>query len=111
MGSQFVTKLANLYKGYGSVSALESIALWCGPPSSQRPHRQLKSQEHIKYLEHRLLRWCEGDITALLNEGLMIQQHLEHSCHLTSADNSRVVVRLVFHGKIKVAMWFLMEQS
>ena len=40
----------------------------------------------------------------------MIQQHLEHSCHFTSADNSCAFARLGFHGKIKAAMWFLMEQ-
>ena len=41
----------------------------------------------------------------------MIQQHLEHSRHFTSADSSHVFARLVFHGKIKAAMWFLMKQS
>ena len=46
-----------------------------------------------------------------LNEGFMIQQHLEHSRHFTFADNSHVFARLVIHGKIKATMWFLMEQS
>ena len=44
------------------------------------------------------------------DEGLTIQQHLWHS-PATSSDSSRVFAHLVFHGKDKAAMRFLMEQS
>ena len=77
VGSQFVTELAKLYDGYGSASPLESIALKAAmvlpPLLFQKPHRQSRSREHIKCLERRLLLWHEGDINALLHEGLMIQ--------------------------------------
>ena len=114
MGTQFVTELAKLYDGYGSASAMESVALKAAmvlpPLLLQKPHRQSKSREHIKCLERRLLHWREGDIDALLDEGLAIQQHLWRS-PATSADSSRVFARLEFHGKVKAAMRFLMEQS
>ena len=55
VGSQFVTELAKLYDGYGSASALESIALKASmvlpPLLLQKPHRQSRSREHIKCLE------------------------------------------------------------
>ena len=72
---------------------------------------QSKSREHIKCLDHRLQLWREGDITTLLEEGLTIQQHLKHSCHIASADSSWVFAHLIFHGKIKATMRFLTEQS
>ena len=103
MGSQFVTELANLYDGYGSASGLESITLKATmvlpPLLLQKPLSQSKSREHIKCLERRLLLWCEGDINALLNEGLMIQQHLEHSAISPSLTTL-----------VSLLVWFLMAK-
>ena len=50
MGTQFITELAKLYDGYGSASAMESVALKAAmvlpPLLLQKPHRQSKSREH-----------------------------------------------------------------
>ena len=116
MGTDFVSELLDsLRPGYGSASALESRALKAAmvlpAPLLQRPHGRSKSRDHVKCLERRLPLWRDGDIDALLDEGRAIQQHLKHSRPPSSADNSRVFARLVFHGKIKAAMRFLQEQS
>ena len=54
-GSQFVTKLAKLYVGFSSASAMECIALKAAMvlPASlfQKPHMQSKSRDNIKCLE------------------------------------------------------------
>ena len=111
VGSQFVTELANLYDGYGSASALESIALKATmvlpPLLLQKPLSQSKSREYIKCLEHRLLLWCEGDINALLNEGLMIQQHLEHSAISPSLTTLVSLLIWFFMAKLRPLCGFL----
>ena len=107
VGSHFVTELTKLYESYCSTSAMESLALKAAMvlPALllQKPHRQLKSHEHIKCLEHHLHHWREGDITTLLEEGLIIQQHLKHSRHIASTDSSRVATYLL--------PWYFMAKS
>ena len=94
-GSHFVTELAKLYEGFGSASAMECIALKAAMvlPALllQKPHIQSKSREHIKCLERRLHLWREGDIDALLAEGHTIQQHLQHSYRIPSAQSCHAV--------------------
>ena len=77
----------------------------------QKPHKQSKSHEHIKYLEHCLNLWQGGDIDALLEKGNAIQQHLRRSHPSSLADNSRIFARLVFQGKVRATMRFLMDKS
>ena len=53
-----------------------------------------------------LLLWQESNIDALLDEGLIIQQHLHRcSCPATPADSSRTFpMHLVFCGKAIVTL-------
>ena len=116
-GSHFITELAKLCESFGSASAVECIhialkaAMVLLALLLQKPHMGSKSHENIKCLERCLHLWHEGDIDVLLVKGHAIQQHLHHSHCTPLADSSHRCACLVFHGKIKAAMWFLTEQS
>ena len=117
-GKEFVIELSKLFDNYGSASALEDITLKAAMVMPalllQRPHSNSKSRDHINSLHRRLKLWHEGDIQSLLDEGIIIQQHLQRS-HRTSSsttsDTSRDFARLMFQGKVKAALRYLSNYS
>ena len=56
--------------------------------------------------------WIEGDIDALVDEGITIQNRLLCSCIAkTREDNARVFARLMFKGMVKASLWLLTDNS
>ena len=76
MGTQFVSELSKLFNHYGHASALESIALQAAMlvPVLLLHSWKSKPRDHIACLERHLPLWLDGDVDALLAEGVAIQQ-------------------------------------
>ena len=117
-GSAFVSELTNLFNNYGNASGQECIALKAAMVMPalllQRPHVNSKSRDHLACLERRLPLWKDGNILTFLEEGKNIQQRLP-SRHGSNSpdpqDTARVFARLMFQGKVKAALHFILDQS
>ncbi len=82
----------------------------------QKPNCTSKTKEHINYLEKRLERWKEGDLTSLLSEGRAIQNRLSKSHSVRGKQKqqqqvSRLFANLMFQGKTQAALQLLSNKG
>ena len=118
-GKQFTSELAKLFRAYGEVSALESIALKASMviPALllQKPHPASKSREHVACLQRRIQLWQKGDINNLIIEGRTIQQRLKKIGTRIGSDKEQQSVRrftkLMLQGKVKAALRTLTDEA
>ena len=111
-GREFVSELARLFRSYGEGSALESIAIKAAMVLPhlllQKPFSSAKTQDHIEFLQRRLILWKIGDINNLLDEGRTIQHHLQKNYREVLTDNkdraSRHFAKLMAQGKVGDAL-------
>ena len=77
----------------------------------QKPSKNSKSSDHVKYLEKRLALWSEGEILVILRECRKIQDRLINSKRKDDPDKARkVFVRLMLQGKDSSALRWLDSQ-
>ena len=104
-------ELARLYQAYADRSSLESVALKvCSvlvALTLQKPNRTSKSKDHVAHLHHRLTLWKEGDLSALLDEGQCIQQHLRFHGVPDKDRAARIFNNLMLQGKVHSALRYL----
>ena len=95
VGVDFVLELARLFKAYSENTILEKVALKCTMVSPalmlQKPPIHSKVKDHIAHLQQCLKLWKEGNISALVHEGLTIQRRLNH----TNTSIQKSVIRRV----------------
>ena len=105
-GKDFVSELAKLY--HADNSTLHSVALTACCVFQvlllQKPHAKSKSKDYVHCLERRLDLWHHGDITALVNEGKYIEDHLHSTIKTKPKFNNvaRKFDQLMSLGKLKV---------
>ena len=108
-GKAFMSELSRLYLAFGSVSALEAIALKAATVLPilllQKPSKASKTKDHISCLERRLTSWFNGDLGELVREGRAIQQRLpKFGSTKTNNNLARSFANLMFRGKCKAAL-------
>ena len=79
------------------------MTMICFPLLLQKPSKNSKTKEHIRYLEKRIELWKQGRFDLLISEGKAIQQHLLKSKQ-TEQNREKVFVRLMLHGKVSAAL-------
>ena len=78
----------------------------------QKPSATSKSKEHGKAIERRLNLWRQADLDFLLKEVRFIEGKLVNSKKVrTVEDISKIFVKLVFQGKLSVAIKLLDSES
>ena len=75
--------MARLLRSFAEASALEEIAIMAAMvlPALvlQKPSANSKANAHQELLIRRMQQWKNGDISGLLEEGRVIQQHLHYA--------------------------------
>ena len=102
VSTQFISELLKLFSHYGCASIALQTAMLMPALLLQRPSWKSKPHDHIAYLERHLPLWLDGDVNALLAEGVTIQQQLRHSCSFSSCDDMQVFAQ----EKVRTALWF-----
>ena len=78
----------------------------------QRPHGKSKPKEDLECLKRRFELWQRGDIAALLDEAITIQERLESS---KPKDDDETIARkfthLMLSGNGKAAMSYVINQG
>jgi hypothetical protein len=77
----------------------------------QKPSKNSKSKEHLKRLEERMALWYDGQITTLLKEGTVIQEHLTSGKRRSPEETAKVFSNLMLQGKINAALNLLSTES
>ena len=117
VGISFVRELARLFQAYADSSALESVALFAAMsmPSLllQKPSGKMQAKELSKHLERRLTLWSNGNISALLDEGRVIQAHLPSPRHSEREPDkiSRQFTNYMLVGNIRAALRLLSDSK
>ena len=79
-GEAFIEELTSLINHFVTGSVFEPIALTLVsiffPLLLQKPSKNSKAKDHVKYLSDRLTLWKEGRVEELLEEGRAIQKRL-----------------------------------
>ena len=82
-GKDFTEEMARLLRSFAEASGLEEIAIMAAMvlPALvlQKPSANSKAKEHAELLIRRMQQWKKGDISGLLEEGRVIQQHLHYA--------------------------------
>ena len=79
-GKSFVKELSRLFNAFATASTMEATALKVTVVLPllvlQKPHRNSKTQDHIRCLERQMKLWSEGSIDTLVVECRAIQKRL-----------------------------------
>ena len=107
--------MARLFQSYAEGSQIESFSLTAVMILPflilQKPFLGCKTREQVKCIERCMIKWQDGDIDSLLQEGCTIQQHL-HPVKGTPKDNlARLFANLMMHGRVKSALRLLSSDS
>ena len=117
VGISFVRELARLFQAYADSSALESVALFAAMsmPSLllQKPSGKMQAKDLSKHLERRLTLWSNGNISALLEEGRVIQAHLPTSRRSNNEPDkiSRQFTNYMLVGNVSAAIRLLSDSE
>ncbi len=114
-GKALVSELSRLFRAFGEVSSLESIALFAASILPclllQRPHTNSKDSTNRSILERRLKIWKEGKFRDLLEEGRLIQSRRRKYKHKKVKNSegddstlSRSFSNMIFRGKVDAAL-------
>ena len=118
-GTAFVHELAQLFRSYSEVSAMEGVALKATMvlPSLllQKSYAKSETKEHVSYLNHRLEQWHRGDVEALMVECRSIQQQLNRTTsNYTSKTDGKLACifeELMFEGKVKATLRLITQNN
>ena len=75
----------------------------------QKPSSNSKAKDHCKKLEERLSMWKNGEITNLIKEGRLIQEHLKLSKRCATEDKAKIFAKLMLQDKINSALKMLSD--
>ena len=107
IGKSFVKELSKAIHQFSTGTSLEKVSLYMTlticPLLLQKPARDSKTKDHIRYLEKRIKLWQDGDIESLVKEGKAIQKRMTKSA-LKQPDTMKVFSRLMLQGKVSVAL-------
>ena len=114
-GKEFLVEMKNLIDLFINKTPYYTIALNAlmvmVPLLLQKPSKNSKSSDHMKYLQKRLTLWKDGDILDILRECKKIQERLASSKRKEDPDRARkVFVRLMLQGKVASALRWLDAQ-
>ena len=111
-GKAFIAEVKNLITMYTISSPLETVAMTAlmviCPLLLQKPTRKSKAKDHDRFLESRLQRWRDGDISSLIKEGRAIQNRF-CSSKSTKQDKEKIFARLMLQGKVAAALRWITD--
>lgn len=106
-GKQYIEKTAKTINYFNMAENRESVAVTMSiiMPALllQKPSRNSKTKDHVKFLEKRLEWWKNGDIDLLLREGGAIQKRLVRAKQ-TPLNPEQVFLQRMQQGKVSSAM-------
>jgi len=111
-GEGFIEELTKLYLHFNIGDAFESIALTMASiifhlllqkpaPNSKAP---MKTRDHIRYLEKRLVQWRNGELDDLLREGRAIQNSFSKKKKTHYQKKDKRFITLMEQGKVSAAL-------
>jgi hypothetical protein len=111
-GEGFIEELTKLYLHFNIGDAFESIALTMASiifhlllqkpaPNVRAP---MKTRDHIRYLEKRLVQWRNGELDNLLREGRAIQNSFSKKKKTRSQKKDKRFISLMEQGKVSAAI-------
>ena len=111
-GEEFIDELTKLYVHFNNGDAFESVALTMASIIFhlllQKPaplsKSAVKTRDHIRYLEKRLVQWRNGDLDSLLSEGRAIQSAFSRKKKNKPQKKINRFVMLMEQGKISAAL-------
>ena len=105
VGEDFIEEVTTLFKHFNDSSPFESISFTLisiiMPLLLQKPTKNSKSKEHVRYLEKRLYLWRKGHLEELLEEGRTIQSNFEkgYSDHKRDLNGHKRYIKLMENGR------------
>ena len=107
-GESFIEELTKVINQFNNNSPFESVALMMVtimfPLILQKPSKNSKSKDHIRFLEKRLELWKNGQLSKLVNEGMAIQKRMSNKKKPKAVSNEERFIRLMEQGKISAAL-------
>ena len=71
----------------------------------QKPSKNSKSKDHIRFLEKRMDMWKNGKLSKLISEGEAIQKHISQGKKKSTSDKKlKRFISLMEEGKISAAL-------
>ena len=108
VGEEFIEQLDKCIEYFNNGSAFEPIALTMAAIIwhllLQKPSRNSKTRDHIKYLEKRLQLWKRGELKELLDEGEAIQRRFSNKKKTKAAKKEKRFTNLMEKGRVSAAL-------
>ena len=111
----FIAELTNLIELFNGKTPWEPVAIDMLhvfiPIMLQKPSARSKSRVNSKYLMHRLEKWKQGQLEALMSECREIQKRLKTEFKKRTESRKKTFYKLMFEGKISKALKFVDSES
>ncbi len=111
----FIAELTNLIELFNGKTPWEPVAIDMLhvfiPIMLQKPSARSKSRVNSKYLMHRLEKWKQGQLEALMSECREIQKRLKTEFKKRTESRKKTFCKLMFEGKISKALKFVDSES
>ena len=114
VGVKVLEEVTKMLKTFNDDSPWKSISLYSVhiflPLMLQKPAKNSKRKDHVRYLIKRLKWWKDGDLQKLIEEGKEIQHRLRESVKKESS-NLKGFIRLMLEGKVRQALKLVDKSS